>query len=52
MPNKKYILNLTDAEREALTNLVSSGQNKARRISRVGPMLLADRGYTDAQILP
>lgn len=50
MPAKKYIINLNDAERDTLTKLVSTGQNKARRITRARAILLADAGDNDEQI--
>ncbi len=50
MPSKKYIINLSVEEREALLKLVSTGKNKARRITRARALLLTDQGDTDAQI--
>ena len=50
MPSKKYIVNLSAEERDALLKLVSTGKNKARRITRARALLLADQGDTDAQI--
>ncbi|MHC1635953.1 MAG: helix-turn-helix domain-containing protein [Candidatus Methanospirareceae archaeon] len=54
MPAKKYHVYLSDEEREYLERFVSTGANKARRITRARILLLADeskgRGKTDREI--
>ena len=54
MPTKKYHVYLSDEEREYLERFVSTGTNKARRITRARILLLADeskgRGKTDREI--
>ena len=47
---KKYIVNLTDEEREQLKSLVSKGRESARKIRRAHILLLADDGRRDADI--
>ena len=47
---KKYTVCLTDAERAALQSFVSSGQKKAREITRARILLLADSGKKDGEI--
>jgi len=42
MPAKKYRVYLSDEERENLERFVSTGTNKARRITRARILLLAD----------
>jgi len=39
----RYIVDLTDAERETLLTLTSSGSSKARRYRRARVLLLADQ---------
>ena len=48
---KKYPVSLTDTEREALNTFVSSGQKKAREITRARMLLLADAGHLDREIV-
>lgn len=51
MPHpQKYPVALTDAERKALETFVSSGQKKAREITRARILLLADAGNQDSEI--
>ena len=47
---KKYIVDLTDEERERLESLVSKGRQSARKIRRANILLLADDGRQDADI--
>lgn len=47
---KKYPVALTDAEREVLETFVSSGQKKAREITRARILLLANAGNPDSEI--
>lgn len=51
--NKKYIVRLTDGEREELTALVSKGKAAARKLTRARVLLKADAGgpaWTDEKI--
>lgn len=50
MPKKKYIVNLTSEEREALDTLISSGIASARKLTRARILLKADEGWTDRRI--
>ena len=47
---KKYIVDLTDEERQQLESLVSKGRQSARKIKRANILLLADDGQQDAEI--
>lgn len=52
---KKYIVRLTDEEREGLTQLVSKGKAAARKLTRARVLLIADvgergPGWTDESI--
>jgi len=51
MPAKKYIVNLTDEERERLLRLTSSGKIGARTMKRAQILLKADEGLKDAEIV-
>lgn len=51
MPNKKYIVDLTDAERNELLALTNKGTVQARKMKRAQILLQADRGLTDAEIV-
>lgn len=46
--NKKYLVELTQAEREHLSKLVSSGTAPARMLNRARVLLKADTGGPDA----
>ena len=46
----RYIVDLTDAERETLLTLTSSGSSKARRYRRARVLLLADQDLSSIQI--
>ena len=50
MPRKKYHINLSDEERQSLTEMTRKGEIKARKFKRVMVLLKADEGYNDAQI--
>jgi len=50
MPRKKYIVNLTPEEREELEQLISSGTERARKLTRARILLKADEGWTDRAI--
>jgi transposase len=47
---KKYIVDLTDAERQQLLELTSKGSCAARKVKRAHILLLADAGDTDEVI--
>jgi transposase len=51
MPRKKYIINLTEEERERLENMTRKGMLKARKFKRAMILLKADEGLTDPQIM-
>jgi hypothetical protein len=48
MPKKKYIVDLTPEEREALETLLSSGKDSARKLTRARILLKADEDWTGA----
>ena len=50
MPNKKYIVDLTEAEREQLQQLTRRGKAAARPVTRARILLHAAAGCTDQQI--
>ncbi len=50
MPRKKYIVDLTDEEREELETLISSGVAPARKLTRARILLKADEDWTDKAI--
>jgi transposase len=45
-----YPVHLTEAERDHLKNLVSTGMEKARKLTRARILLKADEGWTDPEI--
>ena len=47
---KKYIVNLSDPEREELLALTKSGEISARKLKRAHMLLLADEGHIDTEI--
>jgi transposase len=47
---KKYIVKLTDVERESLQALIRQGKHSARQLSRARILLLSDKGNTDQEI--
>lgn len=51
MPNKKYIVDLTEAERSELLALTTKGTIRARKMKRAQILLKADDGLTDVQIM-
>lgn len=51
MPRKKYLINLSDAERQELLELTSKGEIKARKFKRAMILLKADEGLSDPQIM-
>jgi transposase len=50
MPKKIYDVELSASERDHLENIVSSGTEKARKLTRARILLKADEGWTDPQI--
>lgn len=51
MPKKKYVVRLSDAERQELIELTSKGSTRARRMKRAQVLLLAHRGASDPEIM-
>jgi len=51
MPWKKYLINLSDEERQALLEMTRKGKIKARQFKRAMILLKADEGLTDQQIM-
>lgn len=51
MPRKRYYVNLSAEERNHLENLVSSGTEKVRKLTRARILLKADEGWTDGEIV-
>src|SRR4030042_1163000 len=51
MPWKKYIINLTDEERQNLLDITRKGEIKARKFKRAMILLKADEGLSDPQIM-
>jgi len=47
---KTYVVNLSQAEREHLENIVSSGVEQARKLTRARILLKADHDWTDKEI--
>lgn len=50
LPAKKYLVDLTADEREALLQLIRKGKPSARKVTRARILLKADEGLTDEQI--
>ena len=50
MPSKKYVVDLTDAERAQLLDLVKKGKISARKLNRAHILLQAGDGTTDETI--
>ena len=51
MPAKKYVVKLTDDERQQLVDLTSKGTIGARKMKRAQILLKADEGLKDAEIV-
>lgn len=51
MPKKLYEVKLTADERSHLENLISSGTEKARKLTRARILLKADDGWKDEEIV-
>lgn len=50
MPKKRYMVDLTPEERDALLAMVKRGPATARKLTRAHVLLLADEGRTDKEI--
>ena len=50
MPAIKYIVDLTEEEREQLLQLLRKGKDSARKLARARILLQADAGHTDEQV--
>jgi len=50
MPKKIYTVQLATAERQHMENIVSSGTEKARKLTRARILLKADENWSDKQI--
>jgi transposase len=48
--NKRYVVGLTEEERDELKEMVSTGKHSARRIRWAHVLLKADAGWTDERI--
>lgn len=51
MPRKKYIINLSEEERQTLQTLTQKGETKARQFKRAMILLKADEGLSDPEIM-
>jgi len=51
MPRKKYLINLSDTDREMLVQMTHKGTLKARQFKRAMILLKADEGLSDPQIM-
>lgn len=51
MPAKRYIVRLTDEEKQSLLELTSRGEVRARTMKRAQILLKADEGLKDADIM-
>lgn len=50
MPNKKYVVKLSDEERKSLQGIISSGKRSAKQILRARVLLKADDLWLDQKI--
>ena len=50
MPKKKYLVDISDEERQSLLKHLSSGKHSSRKLTRARILLQADDGFTDDQI--
>jgi transposase len=51
MPRKKYLINLSDEESQALIDLTRKGELKVRKFKRAMILLKANDGLSDPQIM-
>jgi len=50
MPTKKYIVTLTEEEKEILRGIIKKGKHSAEKHKRAQALLLAEENYTDDMI--
>lgn len=50
MPNKKYIVKLSKAERKQLRAMIHTGKHSAKKLLRARILLKADQGWSDINI--
>jgi len=50
MARKKYVVELTDEDRAELTDLLSAGEDRTRKLTRARILLKADEGWTGTEI--
>ena len=50
MPNKKYVVKLSQEERNVLEEMISSGKHSAKKILRARVLLKADASWPDQKI--
>ena len=50
MPNKKYVVKLSQEERNILEEMISSGKHSAKKILRARVLLKADASWSDQKI--
>lgn len=50
MPAAKYVVDLTEEERERLLQFIRKGKPGARKVARANTLLLADEGRTDREV--
>ena len=50
MPNKKYIVKLSQEERDSLQEMISCGKHSAKKILRARVLLKTDDGWPDQKI--
>ena len=51
MPRKKYLINLSDQDRQSLVEMTRKGTLKVRKFKRAMILLKADEGLSDPQIM-
>ncbi len=51
MARKRYMVDLTEAERQQLLEMTRKGEIKARKMRRALILLKADEGFTDGEIV-
>jgi len=51
MPAKKYIVDVTNEERQELLELTRKGSQSVRKVRRARILLKADEGWKDAEIM-
>ena len=51
MPRKKYLINLSDEDRENLLQMTRKGTLNARKFKRAMILMKADEGFSDPQIM-